>query len=73
MLKPIYLLLSGILCLTFANALFAQNPTASQSQAAQGSRYVRPGNDVRARRYFMSMFGPTALGIRVARAGISTW
>jgi hypothetical protein len=64
------ILLAGILCLPFFNLADAQQPSPSPASSA---RYVRPSESVRIKRYFNSMFGPKALALRAARAGISTW
>ncbi|MFN6962951.1 MAG: hypothetical protein ACK4S4_04210 [Pyrinomonadaceae bacterium] len=43
------------------------------SQKGNSAAYVRPSSKQRRTRYLRSMFGPTALGKRVATSGIATW
>lgn len=38
-----------------------------------GTQYVRPDRDTRFNRYVKSMFGPVAIGRKVASAGYGTW
>lgn len=74
MLRVMRIIFTTTLILIAAAGVSAQRPSPSPSPLTPPANdYVRPDKDVRLRRYVMSMFGPSALGIRAARAGISTW
>lgn len=67
------LLAATILSLSAAGA-FAQQASPSPSpQQPNVNGYVRPDKNERVKRYFMSMFGPRALGKRVVTSAILTW
>jgi len=48
------------------------SPATSPTPAA-ASTYIRPDKDVRVKRYFKGMFGPSALGYRVLTSAVLTW
>jgi len=59
------------------SAVLGQTPSPSPSpeatNPATANTYVRPGSDVRFKRYVNSTVGPFALARQVAGAGIATW
>ena len=69
-------ILVPVIVIFFTAAALAQQPSPSPMplpSASPANTYVRPDQGERAKRYFMSMFGPRALGKRVVTSAILTW
>src|SRR6188474_2795832 len=65
-----------VFVLFFAAGSLGQEPSPSPTllpAALPANTYVRPDQAERVKRYFMSMFGPRALGKRVVTSAILTW
>src|SRR5690349_18919630 len=66
--------LMTVLMAISAAAILGQQASPSPSPSPTvAAAYVRPGKDVRVKRYVKGMFGPSALGYRALTSAVLTW